>query len=212
MEILYCAQWHPLWPSLQVQTAALDEMFQQTEDIAFRYNKAAMLLEGLSKVLQDPADIENVNKCECVPGPCVRSVFGLCAQCLCVWSVFVCVVSVWSVCSVFALCAQCLCVWSVFGLCGQCLVCVVSVCSVRSVFVCVVNVWSVRSMFVCMVSVWSVWSVFALCAQCLVCALSVCLCGQCLVCAINVCLYGQCLVCAVSVCSVRSVFALCAQC
>ncbi|KAG9340492.1 hypothetical protein JZ751_021311 [Albula glossodonta] len=45
-----------------VQTAALDEMFQQTEDIAFRYNKAAMLLEGLSKVLQDPADIENVNK------------------------------------------------------------------------------------------------------------------------------------------------------
>ncbi|KAJ8280965.1 hypothetical protein GJAV_G00061570 [Gymnothorax javanicus] len=45
-----------------VQTAALDEMFQQTEDIAFRYNKASMLLEGLSKVLQDPADIENVVK------------------------------------------------------------------------------------------------------------------------------------------------------
>ncbi|KAJ8392164.1 hypothetical protein AAFF_G00079700 [Aldrovandia affinis] len=45
-----------------VQTAALDEMFQQTEDIAFRYNKAAMLLEGLAKVLQDPADIDNVNK------------------------------------------------------------------------------------------------------------------------------------------------------
>ncbi|KAG7470513.1 hypothetical protein MATL_G00114650 [Megalops atlanticus] len=45
-----------------VQTAALDEMFQQTEDIAYRYNKAAMLLEGLSKILQDPVDIENVNK------------------------------------------------------------------------------------------------------------------------------------------------------
>uniref|UniRef100_A0A8C9TT56 non-specific serine/threonine protein kinase n=1 Tax=Scleropages formosus TaxID=113540 RepID=A0A8C9TT56_SCLFO len=45
-----------------VQSAALDEMFQQTEDIAYRYNKAAMLLEGLSKILQDPADIENVNK------------------------------------------------------------------------------------------------------------------------------------------------------
>ncbi|XP_012680681.2 serine/threonine-protein kinase ULK2 isoform X2 [Clupea harengus] len=45
-----------------VQAAALDEMFQQTEDIAYRYNKAAMLLEGLSKVLQDPADIENVAK------------------------------------------------------------------------------------------------------------------------------------------------------
>lgn len=48
----------------QVQSAALDEMFQQTEDIAYRYNKASMLLEGLSKILQDPADIENVTKCE----------------------------------------------------------------------------------------------------------------------------------------------------
>ncbi|XP_023699577.1 serine/threonine-protein kinase ULK2 isoform X1 [Paramormyrops kingsleyae] len=45
-----------------VQSAALDEMFQQTEDIAYRYNRAAMLLEGLSKILQNPADIENVNK------------------------------------------------------------------------------------------------------------------------------------------------------
>ncbi|XP_051522159.1 serine/threonine-protein kinase ULK2 isoform X3 [Myxocyprinus asiaticus] len=45
-----------------VQSAALDEMFQQTEDIAYRYNKASMLLEGLSKILQDPADIENVTK------------------------------------------------------------------------------------------------------------------------------------------------------
>lgn len=53
-----------LSPLCQVQAAALDEMFQQTEDIAYRYNKAAMLLEGLSKVLQDPADIENVAKCE----------------------------------------------------------------------------------------------------------------------------------------------------
>ncbi|XP_051534803.1 serine/threonine-protein kinase ULK2-like isoform X2 [Myxocyprinus asiaticus] len=45
-----------------VQSAALDEMFQQTEDIAYRYSKASMLLEGLSKILQDPADIENVTK------------------------------------------------------------------------------------------------------------------------------------------------------
>ncbi|KAK7156350.1 hypothetical protein R3I94_006432 [Phoxinus phoxinus] len=45
-----------------VQSAALDEMFQQTEDIAYRYNKASMLLEGLSKILQDPADVENVIK------------------------------------------------------------------------------------------------------------------------------------------------------
>uniref|UniRef100_A0A8C8J4V6 non-specific serine/threonine protein kinase n=1 Tax=Oncorhynchus tshawytscha TaxID=74940 RepID=A0A8C8J4V6_ONCTS len=50
-----------------VQSAALDEMFQQTEDIAYRYNKAAMLLDGLSKILQDPADIENVAKCKYPP-------------------------------------------------------------------------------------------------------------------------------------------------
>lgn len=55
---------HFLSPLCQVQAAALDEMFQQTEDIAYRYNKAAMLLEGLSKILQDPADIENVTKCK----------------------------------------------------------------------------------------------------------------------------------------------------
>ncbi|KAJ8793718.1 hypothetical protein J1605_003529 [Eschrichtius robustus] len=47
-----------------VQAAALDEMFQQTEDIVYRYHKAALLLEGLTKILQDPADIENVHKCE----------------------------------------------------------------------------------------------------------------------------------------------------
>lgn len=48
----------------QVQSAALDEMFKQTEDIAYRYSKAAMLLDGLSKILQDPTDIDNVVKCE----------------------------------------------------------------------------------------------------------------------------------------------------
>uniref|UniRef100_A0A3B4H791 non-specific serine/threonine protein kinase n=1 Tax=Pundamilia nyererei TaxID=303518 RepID=A0A3B4H791_9CICH len=45
-----------------VQSAALDEMFKQTEDIAYRYSKASMLLDGLSKILQDPTDIENVMK------------------------------------------------------------------------------------------------------------------------------------------------------
>lgn len=50
------------WP--QVQSAALDEMFQQTEDIVCRYHKAALLLEGLTKILQDPADIESVHKCK----------------------------------------------------------------------------------------------------------------------------------------------------
>ncbi|XP_032125084.1 serine/threonine-protein kinase ULK2 isoform X3 [Sapajus apella] len=48
-----------------VQSAALDEMFQQTEDIVYRYHKAALLLEGLTKILQDPADIENVHKYKC---------------------------------------------------------------------------------------------------------------------------------------------------
>lgn len=52
------------WCVHQVQSAALDEMFKQTEDIAYRYSKAAMLLDGLSKILQDPADTENVLKCE----------------------------------------------------------------------------------------------------------------------------------------------------
>ncbi|XP_063810075.1 serine/threonine-protein kinase ULK2 isoform X2 [Pseudophryne corroboree] len=45
-----------------VQSAALDEMFQQTEDIAYRYHRAALLLEGLTKILQSPADIDNVQK------------------------------------------------------------------------------------------------------------------------------------------------------
>uniref|UniRef100_H2MJE6 non-specific serine/threonine protein kinase n=1 Tax=Oryzias latipes TaxID=8090 RepID=H2MJE6_ORYLA len=45
-----------------VQSAALDEMFKQTEDIAYRYSKASMLLDGLSKILQDPTDVENVMK------------------------------------------------------------------------------------------------------------------------------------------------------
>uniref|UniRef100_G1P999 non-specific serine/threonine protein kinase n=1 Tax=Myotis lucifugus TaxID=59463 RepID=G1P999_MYOLU len=45
-----------------VQSAALDEMLQQTEDIAYRYHKAALLLEGLTKILQDHADVENVQK------------------------------------------------------------------------------------------------------------------------------------------------------
>lgn len=48
-----------------VQSAALDEMFQQTEDIVQRYHKAALLLEGLSKILQDPADAESVHKYKC---------------------------------------------------------------------------------------------------------------------------------------------------
>uniref|UniRef100_A0AAV2J1G2 Reverse transcriptase domain-containing protein n=1 Tax=Knipowitschia caucasica TaxID=637954 RepID=A0AAV2J1G2_KNICA len=45
-----------------VQSAALDEMFKQSEDIAYRYSKASMLLDGLSRTLQDPSDVDNVLK------------------------------------------------------------------------------------------------------------------------------------------------------
>nr|XP_023685016.1 serine/threonine-protein kinase ULK2-like isoform X1 [Paramormyrops kingsleyae]XP_023685017.1 serine/threonine-protein kinase ULK2-like isoform X1 [Paramormyrops kingsleyae] len=47
-----------------VKSAALDEMFQQGADISQRYTAASVLLQGLSKILQDPIDIENVNKCK----------------------------------------------------------------------------------------------------------------------------------------------------
>uniref|UniRef100_A0A8C3WPX2 non-specific serine/threonine protein kinase n=1 Tax=Catagonus wagneri TaxID=51154 RepID=A0A8C3WPX2_9CETA len=48
-----------------VQAAALDEMFHQAEGVVCRYHKAALLLEGLAKILQDPADVENVHKYKC---------------------------------------------------------------------------------------------------------------------------------------------------
>ena len=68
---------------MQVQSAALDEMFQRTEDIAYRYNKAAMLLEGLSKILNDPADVENVAKCKMQAGACILFVFYYSSFTLC---------------------------------------------------------------------------------------------------------------------------------
>ncbi|KAK2502303.1 hypothetical protein MC885_018890 [Smutsia gigantea] len=68
-----------------VRSAALDEMFQPTEDTVHRYHKAALLLEGLTKILQDPADIENINlvlKEDCqhsaiAPRPCEQRPAGL---------------------------------------------------------------------------------------------------------------------------------------
>lgn len=65
-----------------VQSAALDEMFQQTEDIVYRYHKAALLLEGLSKILQDPTDVENVHKYKC---SIERRLSALCCSTATVW-------------------------------------------------------------------------------------------------------------------------------
>lgn len=53
-------------PFLQVQSAALDEMFQHREGCVPRYHKALLLLEGLQHTLTDQADIENIAKCECL--------------------------------------------------------------------------------------------------------------------------------------------------
>lgn len=55
----------PALPSPQVQSAALDEMFQHREGCVPRYHKALLLLEGLQRMLTDQADIESVAKCEC---------------------------------------------------------------------------------------------------------------------------------------------------
>ncbi|KPP56474.1 hypothetical protein Z043_125901, partial [Scleropages formosus] len=45
-----------------VKSTALDEMFHQGKDVGSRYNKASVLLEGLSKILPDPTDVENLSK------------------------------------------------------------------------------------------------------------------------------------------------------
>jgi hypothetical protein len=54
-----------LSPCLQVQSAALDEMFQHREGCVPRYHKALLLLEGLQHMLTDQADIDSIAKCEC---------------------------------------------------------------------------------------------------------------------------------------------------
>ncbi|XP_067269524.1 serine/threonine-protein kinase ULK1a isoform X2 [Pseudorasbora parva] len=47
-----------------VQTAALDEMFHHGETSVERYHKALLLMEGLSLIITETADINNINKCE----------------------------------------------------------------------------------------------------------------------------------------------------
>lgn len=47
-----------------VQTAALDEMFHHGESSLERYHKALLLMEGLSLIITEPSDLNNVNKCK----------------------------------------------------------------------------------------------------------------------------------------------------
>uniref|UniRef100_A0A8C2I396 non-specific serine/threonine protein kinase n=1 Tax=Cyprinus carpio TaxID=7962 RepID=A0A8C2I396_CYPCA len=47
-----------------VQTAALDEMFHHGEASVERYHKALLLMEGLSLIITDTADLNSINKCK----------------------------------------------------------------------------------------------------------------------------------------------------
>lgn len=49
---------------VQVQAAALDEMFHHGEASALRYHKALLLMEGLTLLLTERDDIISVSKCE----------------------------------------------------------------------------------------------------------------------------------------------------
>ena len=50
---------------VQVQSAALDEMFHHGQASIQRYHKALLLMEGLSLVITEQTDVENISKCEC---------------------------------------------------------------------------------------------------------------------------------------------------
>uniref|UniRef100_A0A671NT12 non-specific serine/threonine protein kinase n=1 Tax=Sinocyclocheilus anshuiensis TaxID=1608454 RepID=A0A671NT12_9TELE len=62
-----------------VQTAALDEMFHQGEASVQRYHKALLLMEGLSLLLTDQADILSISKCkQCIERRLNALQSGLC--------------------------------------------------------------------------------------------------------------------------------------
>ncbi|XP_062409917.1 serine/threonine-protein kinase ULK1 isoform X2 [Sardina pilchardus] len=62
-----------------VQTAALDEMFHQGELSAQRYHKALLLMEGLSMLLTEQADILSLSKCkQCIERRLTALQSGLC--------------------------------------------------------------------------------------------------------------------------------------
>lgn len=49
---------------IQVQSAALDEMFHYGEACIQRYHKALLLMEGLSRLITEQKDIDNIDKCK----------------------------------------------------------------------------------------------------------------------------------------------------
>lgn len=67
---------------LQVQSAALDEMFHHREDCAQRYHKALLLMEGLLNIITEQGDIENINKCECSRTFFSHQVMLCCSGCM----------------------------------------------------------------------------------------------------------------------------------
>uniref|UniRef100_UPI00398F2EED serine/threonine-protein kinase ULK1 isoform X3 n=1 Tax=Pristiophorus japonicus TaxID=55135 RepID=UPI00398F2EED len=63
-----------------VQSTALDEMFQQGEDCIQRYHKALLLMEGLSQIITDQEDVDNISKCkQCIERRLSALQPGLCA-------------------------------------------------------------------------------------------------------------------------------------
>ncbi|XP_067862284.1 serine/threonine-protein kinase ULK1 isoform X2 [Heptranchias perlo] len=63
-----------------VQSTALDEMFQQGEDCVQRYHKALLLMEGLSQIITDQGDVDNISKCkQCIERRLSALQPGLCA-------------------------------------------------------------------------------------------------------------------------------------
>ncbi|XP_066544921.1 serine/threonine-protein kinase ULK1 isoform X3 [Amia ocellicauda] len=63
-----------------VQTAALDEMFHHGEASIQRYHKALLLMEGLSLIITEQADVDNISKCKlCIERRLSTLQSGLCA-------------------------------------------------------------------------------------------------------------------------------------
>lgn len=50
---------------IQVQSAALDEMFHHGTSSVQRYHRALLLMEGLSRIVTEQKDIDSIDKCMC---------------------------------------------------------------------------------------------------------------------------------------------------
>lgn len=61
LNICMCVLFFP--PSIQVKSAALDEMFHHGTTSVQRYHKALVLMEGLSRTLTEQGDIDGIEKC-----------------------------------------------------------------------------------------------------------------------------------------------------